>query len=99
MKIKFQAVLIGAITLAPISIAHAQHAGHDHHAPAAKPAATAPQADAAASFKRFDANKDGFISREELPTGHPLLPHFGMSDGNRDGKLDAKEFERGLSML
>ena len=99
MKSSFQAALIGAIALASISIAHAQHAGHEHHAPAAKPAAKAPQADAAAMFTRFDANKDGFISREELPSRHPLLPHFGMSDGNRDGKLDAKEFERGLSML
>ena len=99
MKFFIQAALIGAITLASISIAQAQHAGHEHHAPAAKPAAKAPQADAAATFMRFDANKDGLISREELPSGHPLLPHFGMSDGNRDGKLDAKEFERGLSML
>lgn len=99
MKFFLQAALVGAISLASVSIAQAQHAGHEHHAVAAKPAAKAPQADAAAMFKRFDANKDGFISREELPSDHPLLPHFGMSDGNRDGKLDAKEFERGLSML
>ncbi|WP_313644290.1 EF-hand domain-containing protein [Stenotrophomonas sp.] len=99
MKLFIQAALVGAISLASISIAQAQHAGHEHHAPAAKPATKAPQADASATFKRFDANNDGFISREELPSGHPLLPHFGMSDGNHDGKLDAKEFERGLSML
>ena len=99
MKFVIQAALIGAISLASVSIAQAQHAGHEHHAPAAKPVAKTPQADAAATFKRFDANQDGFISREELPSGHPLLPHFGMSDGNRDGKLDAREFERGLSML
>ncbi|WP_313400538.1 EF-hand domain-containing protein [Stenotrophomonas sp.] len=99
MKLFIQAALVGAISLASISIAQAQHAGHEHHAPAAKPATKAPQADASATFKRFDANNDGFISREELPSGHPLLPHFAMSDGNRDGKLDAKEFERGLSML
>ena len=99
MKFFIQAALVGAISLASISIVQAQHAGHEHHAPAAKPAAKAPQADAAATFKRFDANNDGFIRREELPSGHPLLPHFAMSDGNRDGKLDAKEFERGLSML
>ena len=99
MKFFIQAALIGAITLASTSIAQAQHAGHEHHVPAAKPGAKATPADAAAMFKRFDANKDGFISREELPSAHPLLPHFGMSDGNRDGKLDAKEFERGLSML
>lgn len=91
-----KASLIAALALAPAAFAQAQHAGHDHHAqPASKPA----PADAATSFKRLDADKDGFITRSELPDKHPLLPHFGMSDGNRDGKLDAREFELGLSML
>lgn len=91
-----------AATLAPIAMAQAQHAGHgahDHSAHQAKPAAKATAADSDATFERFDANNDGFVTRQELPAKHALLPHFDMSDANRDGKLDLNEFKRGLSML
>ncbi|MCD9085842.1 EF-hand domain-containing protein [Stenotrophomonas sp. SY1] len=91
-----------AATLAPIAMAQAQHAGHgahDHSAHQAKPVAKAAAADSDATFKRFDANNDGFVTRQELPAKHALLPHFDMSDANRDGKLDLNEFKRGLSML
>ena len=69
---------------------------HDHHAPA-KPA-DAEKADDA-EFAKLDTDKDGFISKSELPAKHPLLPHFGMVDKNRDGKLDRKEFEVASKMM
>ena len=69
---------------------------HDRHAPA-KPA-DAEKADDA-EFAKLDTDKDGFISKSELPAKHPLLPHFGMVDKNRDAKLDRKEFEVASKMM
>lgn len=43
-------------------------------------------------FKRLDADNDGFVTRSELPAGHPLVAHFSMADRSRDGKLDPREF-------
>ena len=84
------------VAVSPLAMAQS---GHDHHAGHGKPAAAAASNKHAAAFKKLDGNNDGFISRDELPANHPLLPHFDMSDRNRDGKLDAKEFESGMNML
>lgn len=87
------------LACAPTVMAQHAHAAHDPHAGHGTPAAVAPASKHAAAFKQLDKNSDGFIVRSELPSTHPLLPHFAMSDRNRDGKLDAKEFDAGMSML
>lgn len=67
-----------------------------------------PTVDFAEGLKRLDANKDGTIGRDEMIAHTPvdrmermLKPEAGFDafDGNRDGKLDAKDWEIFRAML
>ena len=53
--------------------------------------------DADSFIKRFDKNKDGFLTKDELPPR--LMDFFDEADTNGDGKLDKKEVEQLLQML
>ncbi|MBN8741544.1 MAG: EF-hand domain-containing protein [Xanthomonadaceae bacterium] len=44
------------------------------------------------SMADLDLNKDGFIDKSEVPSGHELAGKFARLDRNSDGKLDASEF-------
>ena len=66
-----------------------------------------PTVDFADALKRLDANRDGFVGRDEV-TAHKtermdrmLQPDYGFDafDGNRDGKLDAKDWDVFRAML
>ncbi len=46
---------------------------------------------------RFDTNRDGKTTRDELPA--PLQPLFKRLDSNQDGQLDADELEQSLRRL
>jgi Ca2+-binding EF-hand superfamily protein len=48
-------------------------------------------------IKRFDKNKDGFVSKDELPPF--LAAAFDRADANGDGKLDQKEVAALLQAL
>ena len=66
-----------------------------------------PTIDFAAGLKRFDANGDGFIGRDETARDSKdrmermLRPEAGFDafDGNRDGKLDARDWQVFRAML
>jgi Ca2+-binding EF-hand superfamily protein len=48
-------------------------------------------------IKRFDKNKDGFLTKDELPPR--LAAIFERADQNKDGKLDANEVDQMLRAL
>jgi len=55
---------------------------------------TGPQSFNAADFLReYDRNKDGFLSRDELPRW--MRHHFQRLDVNKDGKISKEELEKG----
>ncbi len=66
-----------------------------------------PTVDFAEGLKRFDANDDGFVGRDEVTAPRPSAwiaccsPNHGFDafDGNRDGKLDAKDWDIFRAML
>ncbi|MGN6224856.1 EF-hand domain-containing protein [Pseudoxanthomonas sp.] len=94
-NIPASALLFLSLLAAPAFVQdHGSHAGHG-----AQPAAKKADANTDQAFDRLDRNRDGFVSKAELPERHPLLPHFGMGDKNRDGKLDRKEFASVMAML
>lgn len=70
---------------------------HAAHASAIEKPAKLSKVDEA--FAQFDKNKDGFVTRDEIPAGHALLEHFGMADKDKNGKLSKKEFGIALMML
>src|SRR5207249_1433088 len=48
-------------------------------------------------INRFDKNKDGFLTKDELPPR--LAAIFDRADQNGDGKLDANEVDQMLQAL
>ena len=52
---------------------------------------------ASAAFKELDANKDGYISREEAKKLNAVSKRFTELDLNRDGKLSQTELDAGSS--
>jgi|GEM_PF-1412609 len=70
---------------------------HAAHAPAVEKPAKLSKVDEV--FAQFDKNKDGFVTRDEIPAGHALLEHFVMADKDKNDKLSKKEFGIALMML
>jgi outer membrane protein assembly factor BamB len=71
-----------------------------------QPGAQVPTISWEEGLKIYDRNHDGLISGDEIAGGPPALdkilsPNYGFSafDGNRDGKLDAKEWDVMRAML
>ena len=58
----------------------------------AKPAAR--QKMAAGEFVKLDANKDGKLSKTEVPAEHPLSAHFDMLDTDKDGSVSKAELDQ-----
>jgi Ca2+-binding EF-hand superfamily protein len=73
--------------------------GRDRARPAAKDRArkAVPPFDVDEFIKTYDKNKDGYLSRDELP--ERFRKHFDKLDTNKDGKLSRAELEKGMGYL
>lgn len=47
-----------------------------------------------AEFTKLDKNKDGKVSKDEIPVDSPMLKHFSMLDTDKDGSLSQAEFAK-----
>jgi len=63
----------------------------------AKAGKAVPFFDADEFIKEYDANKDGFLSKEELP--ERFRHNFDKMDTNKDGKLSREELQKGFTHL
>jgi uncharacterized protein (TIGR03000 family) len=63
----------------------------------ATPSGKQPRLDLESFFKDYDANKDGRLSRNELPP--ELRPAFDRIDADKDGKVSREELERDIAQL
>ena len=48
--------------------------------------------DLSKEFAALDADKDGFVAKQELSSKPDLVKNFGKADKNGDGKLDPAEY-------
>ena len=49
---------------------------------------------AAEEFAALDKNKDGKVSKDEVPADDALAAHFSMLDTDKDGSLSKTEFAK-----
>ena len=88
----FPASGAGAIALLVLAVASA--------ASAQEAAAGSSGGDTGASFQSLDKNRDGRLTRAEIPADMPLLrSRLSTYDSNRDGMLDAHEFAAAQAAL
>lgn len=52
-----------------------------------------------AAFKKYDANRDGYLSKQEVKQRRDLLRIFADADVDHDGKLDLNEYAAAESAL
>lgn len=76
-------LLLSMQTFASEPQAHGKHAGH--------PKQTV-ESSAKKEFRALDKNKDGKVSKAEMPVKHPMAAHYSMMDTNKDGVLSEAEF-------
>lgn len=82
---------LGLLALSTSVMASGQDPHSKDHAAVghAKPAT---QTKAQQEFRTLDKNKDGNLSKAELPSNHPMASHFQMMDTDKDGALSEAEY-------
>ncbi|GAB2888704.1 hypothetical protein GCM10027046_16430 [Uliginosibacterium flavum] len=95
MKANLKTLLtVAGLSLATLSAATAIAQPGPGRGPGAGLTATQPQGHALERFQAADANKDGFLTKEEADKGMPgMASRFAAIDTNQDGKLTSDEFQ------
>lgn len=87
----------GYATAADVGLGSEEAAEDRADKPAATPPGKGPRFDLDGFLKDYDKNKDGRLSRDELPP--ELRPAFDRLDADKDGKVSREELERGTAHL
>lgn len=62
----------------------------------AAPSAPAPKEQPAPLFDALDTNHDGYLTKAEAKRSAEVTARFGELDSDHDGRIDAREFIRGM---
>jgi hypothetical protein len=92
VTMKRNANLVTLLFLGSLSMA----AGAADQAPATPNAAAVKEAPPAPLFTQLDANKDGYVTKDEAKRSAEVTARFTKLDADRDGKLAASEFKMGM---
>ncbi|WP_372363569.1 hypothetical protein ACCQ07_22330 (plasmid) [Xanthomonas sp. NCPPB 3583] len=98
MKLKAHLALLPLTLVAGMALAHdpPKTADQEDKVDHSKMDMSGKQADhkkmAADEFAALDKNKDGKLTKAELPKDSPVRPHFEMLDADKDGSLSSAEF-------
>ena len=79
--------ILAALVLSPVAMAQ--------DAPPPPPAGGTPQPEQIFAF--LDANKDGFIAKDEAQG--PLVQYFGMIDADKDDKISMAELKTAMEAM
>ncbi len=88
MKSIVSIVAVALLSLSAVTVA-AEPQSHANLAGRAMPTEVTP---AQKEFRALDKNKDGKLTKAEMPANHPMAAHFAMMDYNRDGLLSEAEY-------
>lgn len=97
MKHNSIAFALALLFVAPLASAGSGE-GHDHAATKSGKATHPAHDVASAAFTALDADKNGQVSRAELPQDHKLSAHFAMLDTDKSDSLSPAEFAKGDGM-
>lgn len=98
MKTKAHFALLPLMLIAGMALAHDppktadQQAKTDHSKMDMSGTQTNHKKMVADEFAALDQNKDGKLTKAELPKDSPVRPHFEMLDADKDGSLSRAEF-------